>query len=258
VNYRIRKYLRYTKSALLFAKNGNLPYFFLGIRVIFCVMISDILCNFIKNIECTFCNYRGYKFDPFFSYPNRDYRIEARCPSCGCLERHRLLSLFLNRLTDNISGYDVLDIAPNNGFQKYFTDTNYITTDLYVKNVDVRCNLENNIPFKNESFDFIMCYHVLEHINNDTCAMQEIFRILRHRRVAIIQVPMDEKSYKTIEYQYPNIAEHGHVRRYGADFFCKLKHAGFEVSIDKIDSITANDRIKYGIKDEFIILAKKE
>ena len=37
----------------------------------------------------------------------------------------------------------------------------------------------NDMPFADESFDFVICSHVIEHVPNDRQAMKEIFRVLK-------------------------------------------------------------------------------
>lgn len=127
-----------------------------------------------------------------------------------------------------------------------------------MKGVDVFCDLEDGIPFKSETFDFIVCYHVIEHVKNDLNALKEIKRILKFGRKALVQVPINENISATIEYKEPNLEEHGHYRTYGRDFFSKLRYAGFNVEIKKFESLPSKDRLKYGIKNEYIIIAKSQ
>ena len=43
---------------------------------------------------------------------------------------------------------------------------------------------------KDETIDLVICYHVLEHIEEDEKAMRELYRILKHEGKAIIQTPI--------------------------------------------------------------------
>lgn len=45
------------------------------------------------------------------------------------------------------------------------------------------------LPFRTAAFDFIVCYHVLEHIPDDTAAMRELSRVLTAGGIALVQVP---------------------------------------------------------------------
>ena len=56
-----------------------------------------------------------------------------------------------------------------------------------------------NMPFEQNSFDFILCNHVLEHIIDDTKAMKELFRVLNLNGTAIVQVPINQNSKKLLK-----------------------------------------------------------
>ena len=55
--------------------------------------------------------------------------------------------------------------------------------------VDVICNLERGLPFKNDSVDYIYTSHFLEHIDNLADLIHEIYRCLCPRGRLIIHVP---------------------------------------------------------------------
>jgi len=87
----------------------------------------------------------------------------------------------------------------------------------------------------------IICNHVLEHIDNDFKAMEEIYRVLKKNGIGILQVPIDESLSITFEDKTiidPKIkselfGQYDHVRKYGKDFYDRLKSVGFKVK--KID-----------------------
>ena len=45
------------------------------------------------------------------------------------------------------------------------------------------------MPFTDNMYDFILCNHVLEHVENDLKALREIKRILKKGGKGIVQVP---------------------------------------------------------------------
>jgi len=55
--------------------------------------------------------------------------------------------------------------------------------------VDVVANLEEPLPFKDESFDFILLVHVLEHVKNKFELLRECYRVLQPRGTLHIRVP---------------------------------------------------------------------
>jgi len=93
-----------------------------------------------------------------------------------------------------------------------------------------------NIPFIDNSFDSIICNHVLEHIQDDKIAIKELFRVLKPNGWAIIQVPIEPNREKTLEdtsaisptEREKIFGQSDHVRRYGHDFRERLEQAGFE------------------------------
>jgi 2-polyprenyl-3-methyl-5-hydroxy-6-metoxy-1,4-benzoquinol methylase len=65
-------------------------------------------------------------------------------------------------------------------FYKLFRNQNldYTTTDLFSPLADVKADI-CNLPFEDNQYDVILCNHVLEHIPDDTKAMQELYRVLK-------------------------------------------------------------------------------
>ena len=123
------------------------------------------------------------------------------------------------------------------------------------------------MPFKGNSFDFILCNHVLEHINDDKKAMKELYRVLNKNGTAILQVPINQKSSKTFEdssivdkkERIEKFGQYDHIRLYGLDYFKKLESFGFKVDPLKYSKkFNESEIIKYGlIKDEIIPVCKK-
>ena len=114
-------------------------------------------------------------FKSFLPYGYGKQRSNALSPSTLSLERHRLLWLYLQRETDFFSDkLKILHFAPEQAFYKRFRNMKhleYITTDLNSPLADVKADI-CNLPFNDNEFDIIFCNHVLEHIPDDTKAMQ--------------------------------------------------------------------------------------
>lgn len=182
----------------------------------------------------------GRSFSKFLPYGYGQQRENVLSPSTLSLERHRLLWLYLKQETDFFNKpLKVLHFAPEQAFYKRFrkqTNLDYTTTDLNSPLADVKADI-CNLPFSDESFDFILCNHVLEHIPEDTIAMQELFRILRPGGTAILQIPQDLNRAKTFEddtitdpsQRAKIFGQYDHVRVYGRDYFQKLRSVGFKV-----------------------------
>lgn len=184
----------------------------------------------------------GKSFRKFLPYGYEKQRENALSPSTLSLERHRLMWLFLNDETHFFSSdrkLKVLHIAPEQCFLKIFKhqkNLDYITSDLESPIADVKADI-CNLPFKDNEFDVVFCNHVLEHIPDDTKAMQELFRVLKKGGFGIFQIPQDLSRAETFEdnsitdkkERAKIFGQYDHVRIYGRDYFDKLRRIGFTV-----------------------------
>ncbi len=182
----------------------------------------------------------GKSFRKFLPYGYENQRDNVLSPSTLSLERHRLLWLYLQNETDFFTTpKKVLHFAPEQAFYERFRkqkNLDYTTTDLNSPLADVKADI-CNLPFKDEEFDVILCNHVLEHIPDDTKAMQELYRILKKGGMAILQIPQDLNREKTFEdnsitnrkERAKIFGQYDHVRIYGRDYFDKLRSIGFTV-----------------------------
>lgn len=212
----------------------------------------------------------GRSFSRFLPYGYEKQRKNVLSPSTLSLERHRLLWLYLKEYTTFFtSPHKVLHFAPEQAFYSRFRklkNLDYTTTDLNSPLADVKADI-CNLPFEDNSFDFILCNHVLEHIPDDKKAMEELYRILQPGGTAILQIPQDlsrEKTFEDDSITDPKerakiFGQYDHVRVYGKDFFEKLRSIGFKV--EEVDITSKMDQKmvdKYRLaKDEIIPVAKK-
>ncbi len=110
----------------------------------------------------------------------------------------------------------------------------YITADLESPLADVKLDVQD-MPFKDQEFDVVICNHVLEHVPDDRKAIREIFRVLGHGGLAILQVPTDYSMDKTVEdatitdplEREKRFRQKDHYRLYGRDYLNRLTDAGF-------------------------------
>ena len=199
----------------------------------------------------------GRQFKKFLPYGYESPRDNVLSPSTLSLERHRLLWLYLKNETDFFtSPHKVVHFAPEQAFYKRFRklkNLDYTTTDLNSPLADVKADI-CNLPFEDNSFDIIFCNHVLEHIPDDTKAMQELYRILRPGGWGIFQIPQDLKRNITFEddsitdrkERAKIFGQYDHVRIYGRDYFDKLRSVGFKVEeVDYTALLTAEEIEKY-------------
>lgn len=224
-------------------------------------MVRPVLAFLLKGNQFT-DPIDGKSFRMFLPYGYGKQRNNVLSPSTLSLERHRLLWLYLNsetdffqsefisdsssdkpkiklRDTESSSSLKVLHFAPEQAFYKRFRNQKnleYTTTDLFSPLADVKADI-CNLPFEDNSYDVILCNHVLEHIPDDTKAMQELYRVLKPNGMGIFQIPQDLSRTTTFsddsitdEKERAKIfGQYDHVRIYGRDYFDKLRSIGFNV-----------------------------
>ncbi|MDA8971113.1 class I SAM-dependent methyltransferase [Flavobacteriaceae bacterium] len=212
----------------------------------------------------------GKSYRKFLPYGYAKVRENVLAPGTLSLERHRLFWLYLKNETTFFSApLRVLHFAPEQAFvQKFKKQKNltYTTTDLNSPIADVKADI-CDLPFKDNSFDFIICNHVLEHIPDDTKAMQELYRVLAPSGTAVVQVPYDAKREITFEDNTITdqsertriFGQYDHLRVYGMDYFKKLSSIGFNVNaLDYTSGISSDDIERYRLcKGELLPVCKK-
>lgn len=113
----------------------------------------------------------------------------------------------------------------------------YITADIESPLAKVKMDI-HEIPFEDNSIDVIFCNHVLEHVENDIKALNEIKRVLKPSGWAILQIPffypLIEKTFEDKRITDPKerekvFGQDDHVRMYGKDYGERLASVGFEV-----------------------------
>tara|TARA_R110000868_G_scaffold44318_2_gene148153 strand:+ start:1229 stop:1939 length:711 start_codon:yes stop_codon:yes gene_type:complete len=231
--------------------------------------ISPFLAFFLKGTNYT-DPIDGKRFKTFLPYGYGNQRNNALSPSTLSLERHRLLWLYLKNNTGFFTAkHKVLHFAPEQAFYKRFRDMknlDYVTTDLNSPLADVKADI-CDLPFKDNEFDVILCNHVLEHIPNDTKAMQELYRVLKKGGFGVFQIPQDLNRDHTFEdnsitdrkERAKIFGQYDHVRIYGRDYFDKLRSIGFKVEeVDYTKSLSNEDITTYCLaKGEIIPVVYK-
>lgn len=188
-------------------------------------------------VHCPCCGGRYSKFLDV-GKPSR----AAACPGCDSRERQRLLYLYLRDRTNLFSArLRALHVAPEDCLQPAVSrlrNLDYLSADISSSAAMVRMDVMD-IQFPDNSFDVILCSHVLEHVDDDRKAMREFRRILRPGGWAILQVPVDMTRERTFEDPFVTAAaereqlfgQWDHVRVYGRDYPHRLAEAGFQVKV---------------------------
>lgn len=214
--------------------------------------------------KCICC---GQGLSGFVGSSSRKY---GYCPRCLSLPRHRFRQLYFERKSffdDKNMG--VLHFAPEKCTFEFFNKlqlSNYIRADLNSPLADEKVDI-TEIHYPDAFFHVIISSHVLEHVDDDLKAIEEIYRVLKPGGIAITQIPLDHDRMTTYENKnvdtpHKREREYGHLdhkRVYGMDFHVRLKKVGF--SVETINSslfLTPHEKQIFGIdEDEIIFLANK-
>ncbi|MCF8297445.1 MAG: methyltransferase domain-containing protein [Saprospiraceae bacterium] len=234
-------------------------------------------------VFCPICQSKFRNFAPYYPWETEDDKALAeenvKCPNCSSLERHRLLWKYLNDKTNlfNSQNKSLLEFAPYEYFFDFFSNHKSITyfpCDLLpesLKFIDYKGKILKEditkLSFEDNSFDAILCSHVLEHIVDDKLAMSELYRVMKKGGWGIFQVPIDydrEITYEDFSIVSPEgrekaFGQKDHFRWYGKDFKDRLSNAGFIVIEDLyIKKFSSEDIAKYGFDpNEIIYYCKK-
>ncbi len=188
---------------------------------------------------------------------------EKICPKCGSLSRTRRLWKLVKGITQK---KEILHFSASKSISQKIKKSScncYITSDFEgefdaVKNYNIE-----NIEEVDNTFNLIICYHVLEHIENDEKAMSELYRILKPNGECFIQTPFKEgdifedENIVSPEDRLKYFGQEDHLRIYSVEGLkTRLEKAKFKISIKHFKEDKNN---KFGFhEDETVLIAKKE
>ncbi len=194
-------------------------------------------------MRCLLCEQKFERYE--------DYGIPARpgkCPSCGAKPRHRELAWFFQRYVKIPEGGKVLEVGPSKIQARFFTKliepAKYTAIDIRrLKHhellkaphrfMEMDCT---RMTFSDQSFDVVLCNHILPFIKSDYQAMSQVHRCLKSQGLAIFNVSLElPKTRRAFEMhdENPNLytreflEENGTEWMYGEDYFERLEAAGF-------------------------------
>lgn len=199
--------------------------------------------------------------------------INFRCPFCSSNDRERHLFMFFDKINfwEKFTNASILHFAPENKLSEKIDSLKplkYIKADFKPKNKTIEKIDATQIPYPDNSFDIVICNHVLEHIPNYNSAIQEIYRVLRPSGNAILQTPYSKTLLNNFEDNGINnnesrlffYGEQDHFRIFSENhLFEDFKKNGFILKIAKHSDLF-NDKITsyYGVnsKEDLIHVAK--
>ena len=195
------------------------------------------------------------------------------CIYCGATDRERHLFLYFDYLKywGKFSGTRVLHFAPEPHLSKRIKSLDpkeYVMADLYPVNPEVNKVDITQIPFVNDSFDIIICNHVLEHVSDFKKALTELFRVLKPEGFVILQTPysnllnknFEDKNIYSEDQREFFYGQKDHVRVFGkSDFFASIVACGFDLTLfDSIALVSSDQHHYFGMNtNENLILLKR-
>ena len=191
---------------------------------------------------CNICKMNLSRFIPFG-------KNDLLCPNCGSRCRTRRLLSILNEEID-LKG-KVLHFSPSRAMYdllKADKKITYYPTDFENEFLaDYHFDILN-IDMPDDYFDIIICYHILEHIEDDLTAMRELKRVLNTSGECLIQTPFkngeiyEDGTIKTPQGRLKAFGQKDHVRIYSIDGLKeRLEQLGFTIEV-----------LSYDIEDEDI------
>jgi SAM-dependent methyltransferase len=189
------------------------------------------------------------------------------CPVCNSSDRDRLYSLFVQQLLERPQGRPlrILDIAPApilSGFLRDIPDSIYRSGDLFSPLADDVVDITDMNIYADNSFDFIVCSHVLEHVPDDAAAISELYRVLAPGGSAILMVPIlltatetdEDPDEKDVTERWARFGQDDHIRMYAKDdFLARLAKGGFQITALGSDAFSAGTFTKHGITDKSVL-----
>lgn len=181
------------------------------------------LPNVIKGSEhviCPLCGWHGRYFLPYIG--GGHVKFNQYCPGCESHARHRGHRILYERILKCAEWKGrLLYFAPEPCVLAFLRSSvsllRIVTVDYSMGGVECRVDILN-APFRDRSYDLILCHHVIEHVRDDYRALREVKRILKEGGKAILSVPIDLESPSTLEWGKPNALFDDHYYRYGMDF----------------------------------------
>lgn len=240
-----------------------------------------------RNMECPVCGSRFHRYLPLpkayqkawkkYGFPHQAQDFEMlnfnafSCPQCFSTDRDRFFALYLRNLwaAGDAGSGALLDIAPgkelSGWIRKNYTGK-YVSTDLFMTEVDVKSDIQDLKEFETNSFSLVICSHVLEHVPDDVAALGSIFRVLKPGGIAILLVPILKKADRIVEEidlkdeaeRWKKFGQDDHIRLYSSQGFQdRIKMAGFALEQYRAPALKV-DLAKAGIQEEALIyIAKK-
>lgn len=211
-------------------------------------------------VECPCCGWKGFDFRPLdgisFWVPRNI------CPNCLAFDRHRGFQIYArrhNRHLLEMSGY-LLNYAPESYLRNLLSanqGVEYISSDLDTERLrEPRGRAFKSdilhIPLPDNSVDAEVCFHLLEHLQDDRAGIRELHRVLKPGGVAYIMVPINLRLTETEYFGRPHPEVFGHWWAPARDYVERFRDFDCQ-EVEPKDYLTREEAFRYGVPPQEII-----
>lgn len=193
--------------------------------------------------KCNICGNKEFKPAPFNRLSVNG--MPPVCTTCGGLERHRVFREIFNKIRR---------IGFNNLNCLQFSNDPSIATGWFANHEASIYGASNSLDLqkidrKDNTYDVVVCNHVLEHVLKYRDAIQELARITKESGFVFLSFPAPVRRTQTEDWGYPKEDLHGHYRSFGRDDiedeFRQLVPELHVLAISGIDPVTTMNDMAY-------------
>ena len=194
---------------------------------------------------CNICGGTEFKLGPGGRLSTTG--LPPRCVKCNALERHRIFrGMFDQFRTPKFKKLSCLMFS-----RDPTVDVNWFASLRYsIFGTETSLDVQK-IALPKESYDVVICNHVLEHVPRYQEGFRELVRVAH--LFAFVSFPDPHVREVTDDWGYPKSDQHGHYRVFGADI--EKRFAAMLPGI-KIVRIVGFDPVT-GTEDRAYLLSKK-
>ena len=206
-----------------------------------------------NEVHCKLCGWQGQMF------------FKGKCPKCNSLPRTRLIPYAFTYFKLISQKHKVLHVAPNVNEYKFIK--RHCDSDKFdrlnirkVAHVNIVQDLTQT-TLKDNTYNLVIAWHVLEHIPEDVKAIAEVYRMLRPGGKFLVSVPIypleNPKTYEDANIPYSDFEKvHGHddhCRSCGLDYYKRFEKIGFVTDTLRVKDISESEVLKYGLSKAHLV-----
>jgi GT2 family glycosyltransferase/glycosyltransferase involved in cell wall biosynthesis len=205
----------------------------------------------ITTSPCPICN--GDQFDTGPGGRLSFYGHLPFCLQCQSLERHRAFRKIWDIIRQywSVSSSHVLQFSHDLVVDRRWFGKHELSIYGQQNSIDIQ-----QIQRNDQTYDIVICNHVLEHVPNPLLALQELVRITKDDGFLQISVPDPYRREVTDDWGYAKQEDHGHYRIFGRDVYQLFQQAlpdHYILTIVDSDPVTDSEDVVFLISRSYTI-----